>query len=264
MNTMKTTELQNTNELTRRKATWLELFYDLAYVAIIAKVVHHLVDYMDNPFAYFLAMLAMFPIWWSWAGHTYFANHFDRNDTTQNIFVLIQLFGVICLASSIDSLFHRHAEAFIYSYLLIRTMLVVMYCRECFLNEDQARLITNIICGSFLAITLWVTSLFLDLVLRYIAWGVAIAIDMITIILCKRDFQTQNSMHKDHLAERTGLFTIIMLGEVIVALVSFIDVASLSYEMIALASTSFITLCLMWWLFFSNCGRVYGKEPYYS
>ena len=40
-----------------RTATWLELFYDLAYVAVIAKMVHHLPEYTNDLPHYFMGLV---------------------------------------------------------------------------------------------------------------------------------------------------------------------------------------------------------------
>jgi low temperature requirement protein LtrA len=103
-----------------RKVTWLELFYDLAYVAVIAKMVHHLLEYTEHLSHYLAGLIIFIPIWWCWAGHTYFANIFERNDTFQVISVLTQLFAVTVLFTSINPLFDGQSQQFILGYFVIR------------------------------------------------------------------------------------------------------------------------------------------------
>lgn len=64
---------------TIRKATWLELFYDLIFVVATAKAVHtlghahHGQIQLETHFKYVLIMV---PLWWAWTGHPLFANRY--------------------------------------------------------------------------------------------------------------------------------------------------------------------------------------------
>ena len=50
-----------------RKVTWLELFYDLVYVAAIIQLGNRLSD--DVSWGGVIRFVALFiPIWWSWTG----------------------------------------------------------------------------------------------------------------------------------------------------------------------------------------------------
>ena len=59
-------------EVQVRKATWLELFYDLVFVVAIAKAVHTLGHVHNGHIAadlYGKYLLIMVPLWWAWTGH---------------------------------------------------------------------------------------------------------------------------------------------------------------------------------------------------
>ena len=65
-----------------RHATWLELFFDLVFVASIDVVTHHLAHVHQGHIG--LKQLMLFPveflpIWWIWATHMLYANHFDTD-----------------------------------------------------------------------------------------------------------------------------------------------------------------------------------------
>jgi len=239
-----------------RKATWLELFYDLAYVAVIAKIVHHLPEYVDKPGSYFAALLIFIPIWWNWVGHTYLANRFDRNDALQTSLVLLQLFFIILLIAAINPFFEHETELFVWGYFAARAMLIVMYVREYALNADYRPLLIRISIGFGLGAAVWLASLLFHGKVQYLLWAASIAIDIATLFYCRDDLKHTAKIHHEHLAERTGLFTIIMFGEMVVALVAYIEGAHVSVSSLTLATSGFLIISLMWWLYF------YVSEPF--
>lgn len=233
-----------------RKVTWLELFYDLAYVAVIAKVVHHLPEYTDHLSHYFASLAIFIPIWWCWAGHTYFANRFERDDSFQVISGLVQLFAVVVLITAINPLFHGHPQQFIWGYFIVRVTLVLMYIREWKINKNNKPILRNLTFGFGLGALVWLSALFFEAQTMYLMLALSILIEVIVLALNSTSLKAYATTHAEHLAERTGLFTIIMLGEVIVALVVFLENAGLSIESVALAGTGFVMLVSMWWLYF--------------
>ena len=65
-----------------RHATWLELFFDLVFVASIGIVTHNLAHAHDGhiPVKQLLLFpIELIPIWWIWATHTLYANRFDTD-----------------------------------------------------------------------------------------------------------------------------------------------------------------------------------------
>ena len=57
-----------------RKVTWLELFFDLIFVAAVAQVAAPLhAAYSLEGLIRFTPLFAL--TWWAWTGHTVFATH---------------------------------------------------------------------------------------------------------------------------------------------------------------------------------------------
>ena len=121
------------SEQTVRKATWLELFYDLVFVVAIAKAVHALGHAHEGhiPAEYYAKyVLMMVPLWWAWTGHTLFANRFDTDDTLQRLMTFGQMACAISLAVFVDPDFDEHYRGFLFSYAAFRGLLVLMYLRS--------------------------------------------------------------------------------------------------------------------------------------
>ncbi len=244
-----------------RKATWLELFYDLAYVAVIAKIVHHLPEHTDHLAHYFSSLAIFIPIWWCWAGHTYFANRFERNDTFQVISVLTQLFTVVVLITSINPLFEGHPQQFIWGYFVVRLVLVVMYIREWKINRENRAVLKNLTLGFSLGAVVWISSIIFDGTSMYFILALSIALEIVVLALNSKSLKAYAKTHSEHLAERTGFFTIIMLGEVVVALVVFLENSGLTLENLTLSGTGFSILALIWWLYFRVSETLIEDNP---
>jgi low temperature requirement protein LtrA len=76
-----------------RHSTWLELFFDLVFVVAVAELGHNLSD--DPTARGFGEFVALFvPVWWAWAGFTFYANRFDTDDLTYRLLCLLGMFAV--------------------------------------------------------------------------------------------------------------------------------------------------------------------------
>lgn len=63
----------STASIAEKKVTWLELFYDLLFVAAVSKASHVLlhVEAGTIPLEYLSKFILIFvPIWWAWVGQS--------------------------------------------------------------------------------------------------------------------------------------------------------------------------------------------------
>src|SRR5689334_2393793 len=82
-----------------RKVTWLELFFDLIFVAAGARVAEPLRQgYSLTELARFTPLLVL--IWWAWSGHACFATRFDTDDAVQRGLTCLQIFAVAAMAAN--------------------------------------------------------------------------------------------------------------------------------------------------------------------
>src|SRR5262245_32885464 len=84
---------------TAHKVSWLELFFDLVFVAAVAQVAEPLHD--DYSLAGVLRFATLFAlIWWAWTGYTFFATRFHADDALQRSLTLLQMFVVAAMAAN--------------------------------------------------------------------------------------------------------------------------------------------------------------------
>src|SRR4029077_9088160 len=98
------------------------------------------------------------------------------------------------------------------------------------------------------AAALWLTSALVPTPARYVLWGVAFALDLGTPWLAVRE-SLAVPPDAAHLPERFGLFTLILLGESVIAVMHGIE--HQEYWSVVAASTAFsgmgVAFAIWWW-----------------
>ena len=80
-----------------RRASWLELFFDLIFVAAVSQVGVPLgQDYSIYGLVRYSLMFLL--IWWAWFGHTMYSTRFDADDVVHRLLTLVQIFAAALLA----------------------------------------------------------------------------------------------------------------------------------------------------------------------
>jgi low temperature requirement protein LtrA len=198
-----------------RKVTWLELFFDLIFVAAVSQVAAPLHEHYSV--AELLRFAPLFVlIWWAWTGHTVFSTRFDTDDVIQRGLTLAQMFAVAVMAANAkDALDSRSSAGFAAAYAGVRIILVAQYFRA--RHVPNARPLTvRYLVGHGGAALLWLVSALVPAPARFWIWAAAFAIDLGTPWLAV-PHSVKVPPDAAHLPERFGLFTLILLGESIVA-----------------------------------------------
>ncbi|MFC8660226.1 low temperature requirement protein A [Streptomyces parvus] len=130
-----------------RTASTLELFFDLVFVvavSIAAVSLHHsLTDghVLEGILNY---GIVFFGIWWAWMNFTWFATSFDTDDWLYRVLTIVQMGGMLVLASGIKPAFEDHNySVLILAYVVMRLALVAQWVRAS-RSAGQARRATHI------------------------------------------------------------------------------------------------------------------------
>ena len=200
-----------------RHATWLELFYDLVFVGAVSQLASSLnEDYSPLGVLKFSALFV--PVWWAWAGHTFYLTRFDSDDLGRRFLTMIQIVAVASLAVHAPEALGKTSGGFALSYAAVRFMLVTEYLRAG-IDIPHVRVLTNRYCFGFgLAASLWALSALVTTPWRFWVWGLAVIIDFLAP-LTAGELHARFPPHLMHLPERFGLFTIIVIGEAVVGVV---------------------------------------------
>ena len=240
------------SEQEHRHATWLELFYDLVFVVAISQLAHNLSN--DVSLSGFLGFVVLFiPVWWAWIGTTFYANRFDSDDIGHRLLTGLQMLAIAAMAVNVHHGLGESSSGFALSYAAGRAVLVVEYLWAANSIAAARPLATRYAQGFALAATLWFLSAFVPIPWRFCFWALGLIIDFATPLTATK-LVVKLPPHAGHLPERFGLFTIIVLGEAVMAVVD--GVAEQKWDISSAIAAIFglgIAFSL-WWIYFDNVG----------
>jgi len=237
-------------EKEHRSATWLELFYDLVFVVAVAELSHRLAHHISLTDV--MKFVALFiPIWWAWVGHTVYATRFDTDDIVHRLLTLMIMFGGAIMAVYVSSGLENGASGFAAGYVLARVCLLIFYIRAR-LHVPEARQMTTLYLTGFgLGALCWTISILLPPPVKFILWATGLGIDFITPWIGRKRFLHKAPLDTSHFPERFGLFTIIVLGESVLAVVSGLSKADWNLLSLFSGILAFILAVSIWWLYFT-------------
>jgi len=241
-----------------RVATPLELLFDLCFVVAVAQAAaelhHELAE--GHALAGTLGFAGgFFAIWWAWMNFTWFASGYDTDDVLYRVAALVQMAGVLVLAAGVSrAVADEDYGVVTLGYAIMRLALVASWLRAARDEPDPDRAAGDLrwAIGIALCQVGWIgrlalpdgpeAALFVPLVLAELS---------VPVWAARR---VALPWHPHHIAERYGLFTIIVLGEsILAATVAFqtaLDGGDIG-EVGTVAVGGLLTVFAMWWLYFA-------------
>jgi low temperature requirement protein LtrA len=200
--------------------------------------------------------MVFFAIWWAWMNFTWFASAFDCDDVLYRLLTFVQMVGALIIAAGVTSAFEQlDFTVMTIGYLVMRVGLVAQWLRVA--AEDAELRETALRYALALAVVqaLWVGRLALPPEIGLLAFIPLALLDLGVPIWAELDHR-RTPWHPGHIAERYGLFTIIVLGEsVLAATVAVRDAVGergLSVALVTLAFGAIVVLFAMWWAYFKH------------
>ena len=233
-----------------RAVGWLELFYDLVYVAALIQVGRGLVA--DVSLAGGMRFLILFfLLWWAWTGTTFYMNRIAVDDVAHRLLVIIQMIAIAALGTEVGGAFEDQAGSVALAYGVVRTTIVLMYVRAWRLLPEVRTSAVRYSLMFGVSALIWFASVFVDGPARFWMWGVAIAIDAARVF--KPDI-TDGSLQpdRDHMLERYALFTIIVLGESFIKTIGAVADHGVTLDTQILGAIGLAITAAMWWTYFDD------------
>ena len=233
-----------------RSATWLELFFDLIFVVAISQLAHNFNEEFDFWGLVKLGILFV-PVWWCWIGATFYDSRFDNDGLVDRLITLMQMAIAAMMVANIHYGLGESSIGFALSYIAFRTVLICQYLHAGY-HVPQARGLTTWYAGGFAgSVALWLASIFVPLPWRFVFWGLGLIIDFATPLTAgRRVVEVPPDM--SHTTERIGLFTIIVLGESIVAVVGGVSSRQWNPMSVAIALLGLSIAFSFWWMYFDT------------
>jgi len=243
---------------THRVSTPLELLVDLCFVVAVAQAassLHHAVaeDHVSQAILGYITVF--FAIWWAWMNFTWFASAYDNDSVIFRVGVFVQITGVLILAAGVPRAFNGDSlSVVILGYVVMRLGLVSLWLLAS--RGDPARSRTNR--RYALGITVvqlgWVGMIWVPDSLRYYVFFALVVLELAVPVWAERTGVTP--WHAHHIAERYGLFTIIVLGESILSITVAVQVAldagEALLDILPIALGALLTVVAMWWMYFTQ------------
>ncbi|PAE36649.1 low temperature requirement protein A [Bacillus sp. 7884-1] len=246
-----------------KKVTWLELFYDLLFVASVSVATHVLLHVEDGYIhaEYLIKFgLIFIPIWWAWVGQTMFVNRFGQDLFHQRLFLILQMFFVLVMTSSLSVDFDTYYLSFLIGYIGLRAITAIQYLvvrrLETGFRKEAAQYLGRYF---WIGIIISLCSLFFDSWVRYVLLYFGIFIDIMVPVFGRR-YLVKVPTNTAHLLERFGLFTIILFGESLISTLAVIQPTQGDWNSIGFAVISFILIIAMWWQYFDNVEKKVDKS----
>jgi len=247
-----------------RRISWLELFYDLIYVIAISRITHHLA--MHISFEGFLQYACLFfLIFWGWLnGSLYYDIHGSEGLRTR-LMTLWQVMIIAALAVTIDQ---PSPTAYVNTtivFMIMQLYITYLWWSVGLYDRSHRRYNRPYTILFLLALALMVLSLFVPR-----PWVKLIAI---IVIVCNYTppFIAHRLLRKSSLnlslsssmAERLGLFTIIVFGEVVLGVVNGISkVNDLNFSTWLNFALALSIVFALWWIFFAMTSNRNAKTGF--
>ncbi|MBO4272728.1 low temperature requirement protein A [Microbispora triticiradicis] len=245
-----------------RAASQLELLFDLTFVVAVAAVTAqfaHDIAAGHGPAGVVPFLQVFFAIWWAWMNFTWFASSYDTDDVAYRLLTMVQMAGVLILAAGVPAAGSRSDYGVItLGYLVMRIGLVAQWLRAGLEDPERRRTALRYAGGITALQAGWLARLVL------VETGVLPSWSGLPFFVCLAALELAvpwwaervraTNWHPHHIAERYGLFTIILLGESVLAASRgagrALGAGEVGGPTLVIAGAGLVLLFALWWLYF--------------
>ncbi len=240
-----------------RASTPLELLFDLCFVVAVGQAsadLHHSLaaGHLWHGLAGYLSVF--FGIWWAWMNFSWFASAYDRDDVLYRLLTLVQMTGVLVLATGVDEAFASADYTRVtVGYVIMRIPLTVQWLRAAAGDPPRRRVARRYAIGLVITQIGWVARLALPHSLGTASFLVLVACEVAVPFWAERA-GPMTPWHPEHIAERYGEFTLIVLGESVLSTMIAGKTSELSWASVSGGGGAMLLLFGVWWIYFDPPG----------
>lgn len=241
-----------------RAVSWLELFFDLVFVVIVARLAHDLAHHPDLEHARDFALLFA-AVFWAWNAFTYYIERFESGGLENRLFVFAAMAASAAIAVWAESGLDEHYTGFAIALIATRLVNMVQWARAGIHVAEFRPVAVRFIAGFTVTGALLVGAMQLDGGARRWVFAVAVLIDIVTPLATLRLQEALPRLSTSKFPERFGLFTILVLGESVVGVVTGISELNESGELggrqLAVGALGLAVGIGLWWTYFDFIAR---------
>lgn len=236
-----------------RRASWLELFVDLMFVAIISALSRALA--LDISLAGVASYILVFlPAWWIWLGLTVYNDRLDTDDVSHRVSFFAIMVALGGMAVSARTFFGSGFYIFALSYAAARLVIIVLWLRGGVHNPRLRPLVTRYAVGFTIAALLWLVAMAVPWPGRLLVVILAIMVDFGTPTTTMHVQSGLPRLSRSHLPERFGIFVLIVLGESVISVEQAVgnDFLRGSLAHVSAGPATLALAFVLWWLYFDH------------
>lgn len=247
-----------------RTASPLELFFDLVFVVAVSSASSVLLKFEEEGHLGVAVMgfsMAFIAVWWAWMNFTWFANSYSTDDWLYRVLTLIQMAGALVFAAGVPGVAdpeHPNFTLSVTGYVIMRIAMICQWLRAA--RSDPAGRKTALAYAVGIAVVqvywVWYATA-AELHLGIPLFWLGMLLELGVPVVAERIKTTP--LHQEHIADRYGAFTLIVLGESVLAATTVVIESSHKLEqdphmlpgLLSVCISGFVTISCMWWTYFA-------------
>lgn len=230
-----------------RQASWIELFFDLVFIASLVEAIHFVEAHLSEGIMSTLLLFLVFFIapWIVWRSTTFYSDRYEENTSRHRLLLIVLMMPIGLFAYSVHHVVEEHVGWFVLSFILSRLWLLFMWGTVRMTEEAQRRTFRILLLGHGMAMLLvtfsyWIA--FLPLVL------LALLIELFQTLWTLRAHEQLPELTRNHLPERFGLFTMLVLGEGVLGVIDLLAAG----EGLLFPFLLFLYLVFCFWIYYDQ------------
>lgn len=242
-----------------RRVSFLELFYDLVYVVLIAEFAHSLAAHVDIVHTgKFVFMFVL--VWIAWVNGTMYHELHGNHDIRTRFFTFAQMFTVAGMAVFAHDAMGKGSTGFALCFAAYQLLLTWLWWRTGVHDPHHRPLSNPYSLGFLLSASLFTGSVFSPDSWLLPMWTSALILSLLIPLLLlgvgRNNPKVQEQLDRtayiqDSAIERFGLLMIIVLGEIIASVVR--GISSHHHVTMSVGITAILGMIIaigIWWIYF--------------
>lgn len=241
------------SSIAERKISWLELFYDLVYVIVIAKLTHFLVEHPEGAGLLDYAYLFTMSFWGWYNGSMYHDLHGTPGIRTR-FMTLWQMIAVGALAVTLDGSSEHMIYRSTFALMFFQLFITYLWWSVGIYDKHHRKLNVPYTVCFLIALALLIVTLWVPLPYKRIIFWVALGLNYLPFLLTARRLKKIGSdlSMSSNMTERLGLLAIIVFGEAILGVINSVShLEAMEIAVWLYFGLGILIVFALWWIFFS-------------
>jgi len=191
------------------------------------------------------------PVWWSWMEYAWYATSFPEGGSFNRFSAFAVMMTVLARATQVETASHGDPRGIILTFVVFNAIVVGLFLHAARLYPGRHAFSVRYASGFGFAAAIWLVSLALPEGMRPWVWVVALAVDLLTPWIAESAI-VERSFDVNHIPERYELFTIIVLGEAVIAVARGMSEVQWTLEAVTAAIAGFAIAVVIWWAYLAH------------